>query len=75
MLSLSRKYGEVLVEQFRLRQGLKPCGENPAIICCGVRLTFSFVSQIIITKSSDQTENDIKRRVIMHFYHLVCKVL
>ena len=45
------------------------CRQTDVKLCCAPR-----VSQIIITKRSDRTENDINRRVIMHCYHLVCIV-
>ena len=84
MLGLSRKNGKVSVEQFRLRHGLNEklwrdpyadnlCGliwrQTDVKLCCAPR-----VSQMIITKSSDITENEINRRVITHCYHLVCIV-
>ena len=45
------------------------CRQTDVKLCCAPR-----VSQIIIAKSSDRTENDINRRVITHCYHLVCVV-
>ena len=45
------------------------CRQTDVKLCCAPR-----VSQIIITKSSDRTENEINIRVSMHCYHMVCIV-